>query len=84
MVVVIIIIIIISIIIVQFWSFSWCQIRVESSYYDRNLVSAELVLAGLYPPVPAQQWNENLDWQPIPVHTRPIEDDQVSLKYHVM
>ncbi|XP_025075238.1 LOW QUALITY PROTEIN: uncharacterized protein LOC105431612 [Pogonomyrmex barbatus] len=39
----------------------------QSSDYDRTKMSLQLVLAGLFPPINAQQqWNPVLNWQPIP------------------
>jgi len=51
------------------------QVYVRSSDTDRTLMSAEAVLAGLYPPQGFQQWDPNISWQPIPVHTKAPEDD---------
>lgn len=51
------------------------KVYVESTDLDRVLMSAEANMAGLFSPVADQVWNENLKWQPIPVHTRPVEDD---------
>jgi len=53
------------------------DIYVRSSDVDRTLMSAMSNLAGLYPPVKEQEWNPDLLWQPIPVHTLPLEEDNV-------
>ena len=34
-------------------------------------------LAGLYPPKEGQIWNPDLLWQSIPVHTVPVDDDNI-------
>lgn len=47
------------------------DIYIRSTDYDRTLDSAYANLAALYPPAGGQIWNENLLWQPIPVHTMP-------------
>lgn len=52
---------------------------VMSSYADRNLMSAQMVLAGLYPPVKEQIWNPDLLWQPIPVKYLPRSLDNVNI-----
>jgi len=51
------------------------QLYVRSTDIDRTLQSAYCDLAGLFPPDPAQTWNPNLLWQPIPVHTVPDAND---------
>ena len=61
------------------------QIIVRSTDVDRTLMSAQCNLAGLYPPEANQSWwpeKANIYWQPIPVHTVPIETDNVrNLQY---
>ncbi|KAJ8982217.1 hypothetical protein NQ317_013519 [Molorchus minor] len=51
------------------------DITVSSSNFDRCLMSAAVNLAGLYPPEDDQIWNKELLWQPIPIHTAPIQQD---------
>lgn len=48
---------------------------VLSSDYDRTINSANLVLAGLFPPTGNQIWNDDLLWQPIAVHSIPKKMD---------
>lgn len=42
-------------------------------------MSAEVDLAGLYPPNSGEVWNDKIQWQPIPVHTKPLNSDNVSI-----
>lgn len=44
---------------------------------DRTLTSALSALAGLFPPKYNETWNEQLRWQPIPVHTQLKRDDYI-------
>ncbi|XP_063978498.1 venom acid phosphatase Acph-1-like [Diachasmimorpha longicaudata] len=41
------------------------EIITHSSDLDRIKMSLQLVLAGIYPPVPEQRWHPTLSWQPI-------------------
>lgn len=40
-------------------------------------MSAQANLAGLYPPKGEQIWLSNFNWQPIPVHTIPLKEDNL-------
>lgn len=40
-------------------------------------MSALSNLAGFYPPVGKDVWNDEIAWQPIPVHTRPENEDKI-------
>lgn len=53
------------------------QIYVRSSDIDRVISSALANLAGMFPPSYAEIWNENLKWQPIPVHTVQLHLDNI-------
>lgn len=53
------------------------NVQILSSYSDRCLMSAEVLMAALFPPKDEQIWNENLLWQPIPVRYVPRNQDNV-------
>lgn len=38
-------------------------------------MSGQCAMAGLFPPSGFHVWKTNLNWQPIPIHTIPLEDD---------
>lgn len=51
------------------------KIYVQSSDFDRTLMSAQVCLAGLFPPSDDEIWNPDCLWQPIPAHTMPRKSD---------
>lgn len=55
------------------------EIYITSSDTARTIESAEICLAGLYPPISNDIWNEELLWQPIPVHTVPAKKDSLTI-----
>lgn len=55
------------------------EITIRTTDYARTQMTALTALSALYPPPPAQKWNPNLDWQPIPYNTPPYDEDDVSI-----
>ncbi|KAK5639135.1 hypothetical protein RI129_011627 [Pyrocoelia pectoralis] len=53
------------------------EVYVRSSDIVRCKMSAQLALAGLFPPIGYQIWNPNLLWQPIPVSYVPYFEDNL-------
>lgn len=53
------------------------EIYIQSTDYDRTIMSAQAILAGIFPPKNDQIWNDDILWQPIPVHSIPINIDIV-------
>lgn len=49
--------------------------HVQSTDVDRTLMSAQSNLAGFFPPMEKDVWNDQLNWQPIPIHTMPESQD---------
>lgn len=49
----------------------------RSTDVDRTLMSAELVSAGLFKPHGDDVWDDELPWQPIPIHTVMSENDHL-------
>ncbi|CAM1314518.1 Uncharacterised protein r2_g2512 [Pycnogonum litorale] len=47
----------------------------RSTNFDRTLMSAQLVAAGLFRPTSDDVWNSTLSWQPVPIHTVAPEND---------
>lgn len=56
------------------------KIFAQSTGVSRTQMSIELVLASLYPPADtAQEWNKDLNWQPIPFFSEPLDEDTLLL-----
>lgn len=53
------------------------KIYARSTESPRAQMSALLVLAGLWPPKPDQQWHPTLLWQPIPIHSMDYNDEDL-------
>lgn len=62
--------------------YSTNKVYIRSTDYDRTLMSAQLIAAGLFPPSDDGIWNEQINWQPIPIHTIPISQEHL-LAWHI-
>ncbi|RXN17313.1 lysosomal acid phosphatase-like protein [Labeo rohita] len=51
------------------------EMFIRSTDVDRTLMSAEANLAGMFPPNGSEVFNPDLKWQPIPVHTVPVNEE---------
>lgn len=49
----------------------------QSTDVDRTIASAQANLAGLFPPTADEKWNNNILWNPVPVHTVPSKFDYI-------
>ncbi|XP_077159155.1 prostatic acid phosphatase-like [Paroedura picta] len=47
------------------------EIYIQSTDVDRTIMSAQVNLAGLFPPSASEAWNPQILWQPIPIHVAP-------------
>ncbi|GJQ75346.1 hypothetical protein Trydic_g23525 [Trypoxylus dichotomus] len=50
----------------------------QSTDVDRTLASVQVINAGIWEPKKDQKWS-NLNWQPIPVHYEPLNEDTLLL-----
>ncbi|KAG4071333.1 hypothetical protein HA402_004037 [Bradysia odoriphaga] len=57
--------------------YSYKDIHVQSTDFCRTIMSAQACLAGLYRPAEEDKLAEDINWQPIPVHTIPTHLDHV-------
>ncbi|XP_023219386.1 prostatic acid phosphatase-like [Centruroides sculpturatus] len=53
------------------------EVIVRSSGKNRCLESAECNLAAMYLPKSKWVWNKDLNWQPVPIQTVPLSDDNL-------
>ena len=53
------------------------KVFIRSTNVDRTIMSANSMLAGLFPPQDYQQFDPSINWQPIPVHTYDLQTDPI-------
>lgn len=58
-------------------TYSFKNVYIQSSDYDRTIMSAQANLAGLFTPSDEEKWIDDIKWQPIPVHTVPRNLDHI-------
>ncbi|VVC90340.1 unnamed protein product [Leptidea sinapis] len=54
---------------------------IQTTNYARTQMTVLTALAALFEPTPAQKWNPNLNWQPVPYDTPAYEDDDFLYYY---
>ncbi|EEC04431.1 testicular acid phosphatase homolog [Ixodes scapularis] len=59
----------------DFLSYDPNEMKARSSGRERCLESIQTNLAGLYPPRGKKVWNSEVDWQPVPIQTMPVDLD---------
>ncbi|KAH8020255.1 hypothetical protein HPB51_025589 [Rhipicephalus microplus] len=59
----------------DFLTYDSNEMRARSSGRERCLESIQTNLYGLYPPRDAKVWNSEVDWQPVPIQTMPVDLD---------
>ena len=60
------------------WNDNRDQLYVRSTDVDRTLMTTSSLLSALLPPPVDQQVSPTVAWRPIPVHTVPFPEEQVS------
>ena len=55
------------------------EVDAISTDFDRTIMSTSAMLAGLYKPRGYQKFDDQLDWQPIPVHINTERANKVIL-----
>ncbi|XP_055305423.1 prostatic acid phosphatase-like [Sitodiplosis mosellana] len=58
-------------------SYSPKNIYIRSTDFDRTLMSASVLAAAVYPPSGDEIWNDEIAWQPVPIHTGPLHEEQL-------
>ncbi|XP_043260530.1 venom acid phosphatase Acph-1-like isoform X1 [Colletes gigas] len=53
--------------------------KMHTAEYPLSMMSAQLVNAGLWPPTETQKWDDDINWQPIPMDYISIEKDTLLL-----
>lgn len=55
--------------------YSFKKVYIVSTDMDRTIMSAQMCLAGLFPPTDGEIWNDQVLWLPIPLRTLPEDQD---------
>uniref|UniRef100_T1JEQ9 acid phosphatase n=1 Tax=Strigamia maritima TaxID=126957 RepID=T1JEQ9_STRMM len=58
-------------------TYNYNVMYVRSTNFHRNLNSASANLAGFFPPEGAEMWEKRVCWEPVPIHTVPLQTDHM-------